>query len=341
MKKNYTNNMIDVTKKSNTNNISQNKTSNNLFISSKTKTNKENNYKTIAKNIKSNITKKKLFATTEKTITHKKPIYNHKIIKNNKNSNSINSNKYKKNYQEIISISVKPSISPPNTKVNTFKFKLIDNIIANNKSTQSNILVYNNNNNSNNNISYITKNKKMKSFQLNDNNDTEKINISNNKNDKKLNKNNSNNLNNGKKNVKEIMKNYKNMLKTKKNSHYSHDIKYTTVNKNNLFLNNKNVLNNITEKSLQKNTTNRKSRKTDQHKYISPINKKDTLINGNNPKTPFKPDIKINNKFQNMIIKTKEASQAKIQNYIKKILDKNNNKKNCFKNQSKTKQKLA
>jgi hypothetical protein len=330
MKKNYTNNIIDTTKKINANNISQNKTSNtnniNIFISSITKTTKESNNKTIVKSIKSNITKKKLFTTTEKTITHKKPIYNHKNIVINKNSNSINSNKYKKNYQEIISISMKPSISPPNTKLNGIKLKLIDN-------AQSNILVYNNKNNSNNNISY-SKNKNMKSFQLIDNSDTDKKNISNNKNDKKLNKNNSNNLNNGKKTVKEIMKNYKNILKTKKNSHYSHDI-----NKNNLFLNNKNLLCNLADKNIPKNVANGKARKNDQHnKYISPINKKDVSINGNNPKTPFKPDIKMNNKYQNMIIKTKEASQAKIQNYIKKILDKNNNKKNFFINQSKTKQ---
>ena len=330
MKKNYTNNIIDTTKKINANNISQNKTSNtnniNIFISSITKTTKESNNKTIVKSIKSNITKKKLFTTTEKTITHKKPIYNHKNIVINKNSNSINSNKYKKNYQEIISISMKPSISPPNTKLNGIKLKLIDN-------AQSNILVYNNKNNSNNNISY-SKNKNMKSFQLIDNSDTDKKNISNNKNDKKLNKNNSNNLNNGKKTVKEIMKNYKNILKTKKNSHYSHDI-----NKNNLFLNNKNLLCNLADKNIPKNVTNGKARKNDPHnKYISPINKKDVSINGNNPKTPFKPDIKMNNKYQNMIIKTKEASQAKIQNYIKKILDKNNNKKNFFINQSKTKQ---
>jgi hypothetical protein len=330
MKKNYTNNIIDTTKKINANNISQNKTSNtnniNIFISSITKTTKESNNKTIVKSIKSNITKKKLFTTTEKTITHKKPIYNHKNIVINKNSNSINSNKYKKNYQEIISISMKPSISPPNTKLNGIKLKLIDN-------AQSNILVYNNKNNSNNNISY-SKNKNMKSFQLIDNSDTDKKNISNNKNDKKLNKNNSNNLNNGKKTVKEIMKNYKNILKTKKNSHYSHDI-----NKNNLFLNNKNLLCNLADKNIPKNVTNGKARKNDPHnKYISPINKKDVSINGNNPKTPFKPDIKMNNKYQNMIIKTKEASQAKIQNYIKKNLDKNNNKKNFFINQSKTKQ---
>jgi hypothetical protein len=89
MKKNYTNNIIDTTKKINANNISQNKASNtnniNIFISSITKTTKESNNKTIVKSIKSNITKKKLFTTTEKTITHKKHIYNHKNIVINKN----------------------------------------------------------------------------------------------------------------------------------------------------------------------------------------------------------------------------------------------------------------
>ena len=343
IKNNNSNNINNVTKKNNTNNISQSKTSNNLFISSITKTNKEKISKNITKNIKSTIAKKKLFTTTEKTISHKKPIYNYKNKKIDKNSNSINSNKYKKNYQDIISISIKPSISPPNSKFNALKLKLIDNIISKNKNTKSNILIYNNNNNnkSNNNLSYITKDKNMKSFQLNENYDNDKINISKTKNDKILNKNssnNSNNVNNGKKTVKEIMKNYKNMLKTKKTSHYSHDI-----NKNNLFLNNKNIFINLNEKSIQKkNTSNQKTRKTDQHsKYISPGNKKDVLINGKNPKTPLKQDIEVNNKFQNMIIKTKEASQTKIQNYIKKILDKNNTKKNYFINQSKTKQNLV
>lgn len=59
-------------------------------------------------------------------------------------------------------------------------------------------------------------------------------------------------------------------------------------------------------------------------------------------KTPLKPELKINNKYHNIIIKTKQNSQAKIQNFIKKILDKNsNNKKGYFIEQSKTKQNIV
>jgi len=326
----------------NFNNNSQTKITGNIIFFSNTKSNKEKSNKNIAKNIKSNLTKKNLFPTTEKIISHKKPIYNYKNKKAEKNSNSINSKKYKKNNQEKISISMKPSISPPSSKYNSLKLKMLDNLISKNKNIKSNILIYNkNNNNFNNfnNLSYMTKNKNIKSFQNNDINDNiEKTNTSKNIIEKisKNNSNNSNNFNNGKKSIKEIMNNYKNIIKTKKNCHYSHDI-----NKNNLFINKK-IFNNLTEKNIQKSTSNRKSRKTEPYnKYISPGNKKDTIINGKNPKTPLKPEFKMNNKFQNIIIKTKEASQTKIQNYIKKILDKNNNKNNYFINQSRTRQKMV
>ena len=324
-----------IIKKNNNNNSQSKVISNNIYYSSNNKTNKEKNNKILTKNIKSNITKKNLFPTTEKIISHKRPIYNYNNKKTDKNSNSINSKKYKKN-QEVISISMKPSISPSNSKYNSLKLKIMDNIITKNKNNlKSNILIYNKNKNKNNvnNLSYMTKHKIIKSFQNNeitDININEKTNTSKNL-IEKISKNNSNN-GNGKKSIKEIMKNYKNILKTKKNCHYSHDI-----NKNNIFLNKK-ILNNLTEKNIQKSTSNRK---TEYNKYISPNNKRDVIINGKNPKTPLKQELKMNNKFQNMLIKTKETSQTKIQNYIKKILDKNNNKNNHFVNHSKKRQKMV
>ena len=334
----YKNNIIDTTKK-NKNNITQSKTSNNLFISSITKTNKEKQNKSLVKGIKSNITKKKLFTTTEKTVKHKNPIYNYKNTKNDKNTNSISSNKHKKNYPEIILVSMKSSISPSNSKINAFKLKLIDKSNSNTKKGQSKTQKYNNNNNSNNNLSNITKNKIKKSFGLNDNNnDHERVDKSNN--DKTLNKNKSNYLKNGNgKKVKEIMGNYKNILKTKKTNHLSHDI-----NKNSALINNKKNINNLTEKNIQKNTSNGKIIKLGQHnKNVSPGNKKDILINGKIPiqKTPVKSGNKITNKYQNIITKTKETTQLKIQNYIQKILEKSNNKKNYFINHSKIKQNLV
>ena len=72
---NINNNNANISAKKNIN-ISQSKTSNNLIISSVTKTNKEKNNKNLTKTIKSNITKKKLFSATEKPSQHKKPIYN-------------------------------------------------------------------------------------------------------------------------------------------------------------------------------------------------------------------------------------------------------------------------
>ena len=304
--------------------IGQSKTSNNLFISSITKSNKEKINKNNTKNLKGNIAKKKLFRTNEKTMTQKPIYYYNKNI--DKNSNSIITNKYKKNYQDNIYVSVKPSISPPNTKLNSIKLKIMENLISKNKKLKSNILVYKNNNN----LSYITKNKNMKSFQISDN--TDKINLSKNKIDKKINKNVSNNT---KKTAKEIMNDYKNILKNKKNNHFSHDI-----NKNSLF--NKNIFNNLTEKNVQKNTSIKKNKKIEHYnKYISPSNRKDIAINGKFMKTPLKPELKVNNKYHNIIIKTKQNSQAKIQNFIKKILDKNNNKKGFFIDQSKTKQNIV
>ena len=304
-------------------NISLSHTSNNLLTNSIAKTNKEKNSKNLSKNIKSNITKKKLFSATEKTIQHKKPIYNY----NNqlyKNSNFINS-KINKNYNKIISITGKPSISPPNTKLNTLKLKLMTNLISKSKiKNKNNKLVYNNSNfNKSSNLSYIKNNKNRKYFSNNENiNDyIDKINLSKNKINKKVNGN--------KKTAKEIMKNYKNILKTKKTSHYSYDI-----NKNNFF-SNKNIFTNLTEKNIQNNISSRKGRKSDQlNKYISPANIKDIKSNGKNIKTPLKPEI--NNKFHNIIVKTKEASQTKMQNFIKKIFEQQNYaKKNYFTNQKK------
>ena len=307
---NINNNLNNSTKKNayKNNNMSQSKTSNNLFTSSVTKTNKEINSKNIYKNIKSNITKKQLFSPTEKTIHHKKPIYNYINKKLEKNSNSININKYKKNYKDIISISAKPSISPPNSKLNSLKLKFMNNIISktSNLNNKSNILIYNNSNNSNN-ISYITKNKNRKSFQTNENN---KNNISKNKVDNKK-------INNNKKTVKEIMENYKNILKTKKSNHYSDDI-----NKNNFF-SNKNIFTNLIEKNIKLNTSKINNKKKGiYNKYISPGNKKNTMINGKNTKTPLKPELKMNEKYHNIIIKTKEGSQVKMQTFIKKIFEK-------------------
>ena len=124
------------------------KNSNNILISSITKTSKGKDSKNISKNIKNNITKKKLF--TEKPISHKRPIYNYQNKKTEKNSNSINNNKYKKNFKEMISISFKPSISPPNTKINSLKLKIIDNLINNKPINKNANLKSNNNSNINN-----------------------------------------------------------------------------------------------------------------------------------------------------------------------------------------------
>ena len=314
MNNNKINNLNNSTNK-NTNNISQSKTSNNLFSPSISKTNKESNCNEISKKIQSNITKKKLFSATEKAIQHKKPIYHYNNKKLDKNSNSIISNKSKKNSKDIIAIFAKPSISPPNTKLNSLKIKFMNNIISKSKNinNKTNILIYNNGNNSNN-LSYITKNKNKKSIR---NNEKNKNNISKNKEDKKL--------NNSKKTIQEIMNNYKNILKNKKENHYSYDI-----NKNNFFTN-KNISTNFTEKNMQINTSKTKNKKLSiYNKYISPGNKKINMINTKNPKTPLKPELKTKNKYQNIIIKTKEASQTKMKNFIKKIFDKNNDKKNFF-----------
>ena len=310
---NKINNLNNSTKK-NTNNISQSKTSNNLFSPSISKTNKESNYNDISKKIQSNITKKKLFSATEKAIQHKKPIYHYNNKKLDKNSNSIISNKSKKNSKDTIAIFAKPSISPPNTKLNSLKLKFMNNIISKSKNlnNKTNILIYNGNNS--NNLSYITKNKNKKSIR---NNEKNKNNISKNKEDKKL--------NNSKKTIQEIMNNYKNILKNKKENHYSYDI-----NKNNFFTT-KNIPTNFTEKNMQINTSKTKNKKVSiYNKYISPGNKKINKINTKNPKTPLKPELKMKNKYQNIIIKTKEASQTKMKNFIKKIFDKNNDKNNFF-----------
>ena len=305
------------------NNISQAKTTNIILISSITKTSKGKDSKNVSKNIKSAITKKKLFTTTEKTITHKRPIYNYQNKKVEKNSNSINNNnKHKKNYKDMISISIKPSISPPGTKINSLKLKIIDNLIKSQGviNKNNNVKSPTNNNSNTNNLSYVTKvNKNLKP------NENEKINTNL---DKKVIK---NNAANKKITTKEKMKNYK-ILRMDKTNHFSHDI-----NKNQVILS-KNTFSNFTEKISYKNTSNDKIRKAEQsNKYISPATKKYTTLNNKNIKTPNKPELKQNDNIKKIIINTKEGSQVKIQSYIKKILDKNNTKKELIINKPKIK----
>ena len=305
------------------NNISQAKTTNIILISSITKTSKGKDSKNVSKNIKSAITKKKLFTTTEKTITHKRPIYNYQNKKVEKNSNSINNNnKHKKNYKDMISISIKPSISPPGTKINSLKLKIIDNLIKSQGviNKNNNVKSPTNNNYNTNNLSYVTKvNKNLKP------NENEKINTNL---DKKVIK---NNATNKKITTKEKMKNYK-ILRMDKTNHFSHDI-----NKNQVILS-KNTFSNFTEKISYKNTSNDKIRKAEQsNKYISPATKKYTTLNNKNIKTPNKPELKQNDNIKKIIINTKEGSQVKIQSYIKKILDKNNTKKELIINKPKIK----
>ena len=314
---------INNTNLNSNNNISQAKTTNIILISSITKTSKGKENKNLSKNIKSAITKKKLFTTTEKTITHKRPIYNYQNKKVEKNSNSItNNNKHKKNYKDMISISIKPSISPPGTKINSLKLKIIDNLNKNQGviNKNNNIKSPTNNNSNSNNLSYVTKlNKNLKP------NENEKINTNL---DKKVIK---NNATNKKITTKEKMKNYK-ILRMDKTNHFSHDI-----NKNQVILS-KNTFSNFTEKISYKNTSNDKNRKTEQsNKYISPATKKYTTLNNKIIKTPNKPEIKQNDNIKKIIMNTKEGSQVKIQSYIKKILDKNNTKKELIINKPKIK----
>ena len=300
-----------------------NNTNNNILISSITKTGKKKD----SKNIKSAITKKKLFSTTEKAISHKRPIYNYQNKKTEKNSisinNNININKQKKNIKDMSSITLKHSISPHDTKINSIKIKIIDNLSKiqevkkniNFKSPSHNV-------SNSNNISYVTKINKNKKL-----NENEKINSNL---DKKILK---NNATIKKITTKEKIKNYKNILRNDKTNHFSYDI-----NKNHIIVN-KNTFNNYTEKIfINKNTANDITRKTEQNnKYISPSNKNYTTSNINNIKTPNKPDIKQNDNYKKAILNTKEVSQTKIQNYIKKILDKNKTKKEFFINKPKLK----
>ena len=300
-----------------------NNTNNNILISSITKTGKKKD----SKNIKSAITKKKLFSTTEKAISHKRPIYNYQNKKTEKNSisinNNININKQKKNIKDMSSITLKHSISPHDTKINSIKIKIIDNLSKiqevkkniNFKSPSHNV-------SNSNNISYVTKINKNKKL-----NENEKINPNL---DKKILK---NNATIKKITTKEKIKNYKNILRNNKTNHFSYDI-----NKNHIIVN-KNTFNNYTEKIFNnKNTANDITRKTEQNnKYISPSNKNYTTSNINNIKTPNKPDIKQNDNYKKAILNTKEVSQTKIQNYIKKILDKNKTKKEFFINKPKLK----
>ena len=222
----------------------------------------------------------------------------------------------------MISISIKPSISPPGTKINSLKLKIIDNLIKSQGviNKNNNVKSPTNNNYNTNNLSYVTKvNKNLKP------NENEKISTNL---DKKVIK---NNATNKKITTKEKMKNYK-ILRMDKTNHFSHDI-----NKNQVILS-KNTFSNFTEKISYKNTSNDKIRKAEQsNKYISPATKKYTTLNNKNIKTPNKPELKQNDNIKKIIINTKEGSQVKIQSYIKKILDKNNTKKELIINKPKIK----
>ena len=303
------------------NNSSQTKNSTNILISSITKTSKGKDSKNASKNIKTTITKKKLFTTTEKPISHKKPIYNYQMKKGEKNSNSINNNKHKKNMKDMITISFKPSISPPVTKINSLKLKIMGNIMRIQSGNKNNVKSPSNNNS--NSLSYVTKNNKNIKFNqtnnININNlektENEKINVNIDKKVIKI------NPTIKKISTKETIQNYKNILKMDKTNHFSHDI-----NKNHIIMN-KNTFTNLTDKLSYKNTSNDKIRKTEQNnKYISPATKKYISINNKNIKTPNKPEMK-HNEIKKIILNTKDCPQYKMQNYIKKFLDKNNTKK--------------
>ena len=303
------------------NNSSQTKNSTNILISSITKTSKGKDSKNASKNIKTTITKKKLFTTTEKPISHKKPIYNYQMKKGEKNSNSINNNKHKKNMKDMITISFKPSISPPVTKINSLKLKIMGNIMRIQSGNKNNVKSPSNNNS--NSLSYVTKNNKNIKFNqtnnININNlektENEKINVNIDKKVIKI------NPTIKKISTKETIQNYKNILKMDKTNHFSHDI-----NKNHIIMN-KNTFTNLTDKLSYKNTSNDKIRKTEQNnKYISPATKKNISINNKNIKTPNKPEMK-HNEIKKIILNTKDGPQYKMQNYIKKFLDKNNTKK--------------
>ena len=303
------------------NNSSQTKNSTNILISSITKTSKGKDSKNASKNIKTTITKKKLFTATEKPISHKKPIYNYQMKKGEKNSNSINNNKHKKNMKDMITISFKPSISPPVTKINSLKLKIMGNIMRIQSGNKNNVKSPSNNNS--NSLSYVTKNNKNIKFNqtnnININNlektENEKINVNIDKKVIKI------NPTIKKISTKETIQNYKNILKMDKTNHFSHDI-----NKNHIIMN-KNIFTNLTDKLSYKNTSNDKIRKTEQNnKYISPATKKNISINNKNIKTPNKPEMK-HNEIKKIILNTKDGPQYKMQNYIKKFLDKNNTKK--------------
>ena len=313
------------------NNSSQTKNSTNILISSITKTSKGKDSKNASKNIKTTITKKKLFTTTEKPISHKKPIYNYQMKKGEKNSNSINNNKHKKNMKDMITISFKPSISPPVTKINSLKLKIMGNIMRIQSGNKNNVKSPSNNNS--NSLSYVTKNNKNIKFNqtnnININNlektENEKINVNIDKKVIKI------NPTIKKISTKETIQNYKNILKMDKTNHFSHDI-----NKNHIIMN-KNIFTNLTDKLSYKNTSNDKIRKTEQNnKYISPATKKYISINNKNIKTPNKPEMK-HNEIKKIILNTKDGPQYKMQNYIKKILDKNNTKKEFTTTKSKIK----
>lgn len=261
------NNIKLITKKNLKNNSPKAKTAIKSSISPMTKTAKDKNNKNNVKSNKSNIAKKKLFFTnnTEKIILNKKPA-NHtskKVVIDNIDIRQNSNKKDKKNLKDIIIIKGKVSPSPPGSKLNLLKRKMISN--SNNVSPGNNLV----------------KNK----------------------------------LNGEANNTKEIISSYKIMIKTNKNNHFSHDI-----NKN---------------KSI-----NSQNKKTQGHsKYISPVNRKKVFVK--TIKTPVKIDINLSNKYQNIFSKTKQDTHVKMQNFITKIINKENPSKKLIGNKPNTKQNIV
>ena len=261
------NNIKLITKKNLKNNSPKAKTAIKSSISPMTKTAKDKNNKNNVKSNKSNIAKKKLFFTnnTEKIILNKKPA-NHtskKVVIDNIDIRQNSNKKDKKNLKDIIIIKGKVSPSPPGSKLNLLKRKIISN--SNNVSPGNNLV----------------KNK----------------------------------LNGEANNTKEIISSYKIMIKTNKNNHFSHDI-----NKN---------------KSI-----NSQNKKTQGHsKYISPVNRKKVFVK--TIKTPVKIDINLSNKYQNIFSKTKQDTHVKMQNFITKIINKENPSKKLIGNKPNTKQNIV
>ena len=117
----------------------------------------------------------------------------------------------------MISIPIKPSISPPGTKINSLKLKIIDNLIKN-QNLNKNINIKSTSVNNSNSNSYVKKtNKNIKTYQINHNENIEKEKNENEKIFINLDKKNTGKNPSTKKiTVKEVMKNYKNILKMDK-----------------------------------------------------------------------------------------------------------------------------